>query len=69
MMYQIPNQNIEKLTKKINRIINKGAPITFEIGEDCLIPYQVDGIYDINGRLVNFYVKGKEVNVEGNTLV
>jgi len=65
MMYQIPLQKLDKLEKKINRIINKGAPIKFEIGEDCLIPYTIDGIYEINGSLKTFYMKAKEVFVEG----
>lgn len=69
MNYQIPLQNLEKLQKKINRIINKGAPIKFEIGEDCYIPYHIDGIYDVNGRLVTFYLKAKEVYVEGEYII
>lgn len=69
MKYQIPVQNLEKLQKKINRIINKGAPIKFEIGEDCYIPYHIDGVYDAQGHLATFYLKGKEVFVDGEYVI
>lgn len=69
MRYQIPLQNLEKLQKRIQRIVNKGAPIKFEVGEDCLIPYHVDGIFDYDGKLVTFYLKAKEVHVEGTYII
>lgn len=69
MKYQIPLQNLEKLQKRINRIINKGAPIKFEIGEDCYIEYHINGIVDVNGNLATFYLKAKEVFVEGEYVI
>lgn len=63
MTIDIPVQNIEKLTKKINRIINKGAPITFVIGEDSFIPFKIDGCDK------TFYTKAKKVTVEGSYII
>lgn len=64
MKYQIPVSNLEKLEKKINRIIKKGGPIVFKVGDDCKIPYKPDERLD-----TVLYIKAKEVEVEGEYII
>lgn len=60
MKYYIPKQNLEKLSKKINRAINKGAPITFTIGQESYLPCP-------NNEKINYLAV--EVEVEGSYII
>ena len=74
MKYNILVCNLEKLEKKINRAINKGAPITFIKGEKVYvkdpdfpnvkhpaIECEVDGNYIINGWRFVATLEHKEI--------
>lgn len=62
MIYKIPDSKLKKLEKQCNRIRNKGANVTFQIGPKCTITasnndklvvpaheVEVEGFYSING--------------------
>jgi len=57
--FQIPMENMEELTKKINHIKNKGADIVFNVGKEVVLEYELPSGAKASVKCVEVEVEGK----------